>query len=102
VERDGKTLKPPAVAYAEIQKWLVDAEMKSCESDNQKTWVCVLERPNNYKGRIVWNPERTANFQIPNDWSIQQVRDLTGGQRRIASSSSIEITTSPLLLENKS
>jgi len=100
-EVDGKTLKPPALAYAEVQKWLIGASMTSCQSDLEHTWTCALKRPNQYSAWIVWNPERKLTFQIPKDWKIQQVRDLAGAKRDFSSSKSLEINTTPLLLENK-
>ena len=99
-EVDGKTLKPPAIAYAEVQKWLIGARMTSCQSDLERTWTCALKRPNQYSAWIVWNPEQKLTFQVPKDWKIQQVRDLTGAKRDFSSSKSLEINATPLLLEN--
>src|SRR5205823_13731730 len=43
-EKDGKTVKSPAAAYAEVEKWLVGARMNSCASDASGTWTAEISR----------------------------------------------------------
>ncbi|MGB3509690.1 MAG: glycosyl hydrolase [Microcoleaceae cyanobacterium] len=96
---DSKTLKPAAIAYEKIQKWLVGATMKSCDSSWQKTWICQLTRNDNYQGWIVWNQEGKLDFQIPQEWDVKQVSNLAGDSDKL-SGLRLEITPSPLLLDN--
>lgn len=98
-EADGKTLKPAAIAYAEVQKWLLGARITACEANSQKTWTCQLSRDSGYNAWIVWNPARKFRFDVPKTWSIQQVRSLTGSRRTLPTLDRLEIGPSPLLLE---
>jgi hypothetical protein len=98
-EADSKTLTPAAVAYAEVQKWLVGAQMSSCETNTEKTWTCQLTRDRGYAAWIMWNPERQLSFQVPQNWGVQQLRDLTGAKRNLSASTRLDIGSSPVLLE---
>jgi hypothetical protein len=99
-EEDGKTLKPPARAYAEIESWLVGARMISCFSDQQETWTCELERAG-YRAWIVWNPGQQIPFKIPEAWPVEQSRDLSGNRQSLPPHSVVPIGPSPLLFESR-
>jgi hypothetical protein len=99
-EADGRTLKPPAIAYGETEKWLLGARMTACGSDNSGTWNCEITRGGGYIGRIIWNPTMTLEFKLPKSWIVVNVRDLAGHDRRMSSLHSLEIGPEPLLLEN--
>jgi hypothetical protein len=99
-EEDGKTLKPPANAYAEVERWLVGAQMTSCRCSHD-TWICGLLRPH-YRGWIVWNPERSKPFSIPDTWPVHQSIDLSGGRRPTQPGSIVSIGPAPILLESGS
>jgi hypothetical protein len=102
VDHDGKTLKSPAIAYGEIQKWLIGARMDSCDTDANGTWTCAISRGGGYHGWIVWNPARTLNLASPGSWKVKQVRDLAGKtELPRPDSPSIPIGPSPVLLENQ-
>lgn len=98
VERDGMTLKAPAIAYGIVEKWLVGATMTSCGSNTAGIWICALARPNNYRAWIVWDPARTVSFLPPDHWKVKEVSDLSGGIRIIRHATEVEIGPSPLLL----
>jgi Cellulase (glycosyl hydrolase family 5) len=99
-EEDGKTLKPPSTAYAEIETWLVGARMISCFSDSENTWICELGRAG-YRGWIIWNPGQTIKFNIPQAWPVARARDLAGNRRSLGSHPIVSIGPSPLLLESE-
>ncbi|MCT7972271.1 GH39 family glycosyl hydrolase [Laspinema olomoucense] len=96
---DHETLTPAGVAYAEVQKWLVGAQMRSCEAQWDQTWICSLERDRRYRGWIVWNPQKELMLSVPEDWEIEGVRDLTG-DRHTGSIDLVKIGPTPILLEN--
>jgi hypothetical protein len=100
VDHDGKTLKSPAIAYGEIQKWLIGARMDSCDTDPNTTWTCAISRAGGYRGWIVWNPNQTQKFELPRDWDARRMRDLHGSQKEISLKAQIEIGPSPVLLES--
>jgi hypothetical protein len=99
-EEDGKTLKPPSTAYAEIESWLVGARMISCSSDPRETWICELAR-DGYRGWVVWNPARAMQFKIPEAWSVEQSRDLSGSRLPLGPHSVVSVGPSPLLVESQ-
>jgi|ERR1700674_46132 len=102
VDHDGKTLKSPAIAYGEIQKWLIGARMDSCDTDANGTWTCAISRDGGYRGWIVWNPTRTLNLTPPGSWKVKQVRDLAGKTDPMhPERPSIPIDPSPVILESR-
>jgi Glycosyl hydrolases family 39 len=98
-EADGKTLKPPATAYAEVEDWLVGTHMISCLPDGRHTWICELSRTG-YRAWIVWNPTRSMDFQIPAAWRAEKLRDLSGKRRPLGPGSVVSIGSMPILLES--
>jgi hypothetical protein len=99
-EADGRTMKPPAAAYGEIENWLVGARMVSCLFDQRNTWSCELSRPG-YRAWIVWNPTRAMEFKIPESWPVRKRRDLSGGLFPLDPASVISIGPKPVLLESR-
>ncbi len=98
-EADGKTRKPPAIAYGEVEKWLLGARMTSCTSDVQGTWIAQITRNGDYKGWIVWNPDRSIEFEMPTSWHVTRQRDLSGSVRPCSDVKRTEVGPSPILLE---
>ena len=98
VEGDGKTLKTPAVAYGQVEDWLVGATMTSCGSDDSGIWTCEITRPENYRAWTVWNPDRTVSFSVPATWKVTEIRDLSGRSRALGKAKAIDIGPAPLLL----
>lgn len=99
-EDDDKTLTPAAIAYSEIQKWMVGARMESCSSDLSDTWVCKLSRDNGYHAYIIWNTSKPTQFPLQVGWNVKRIKDLKQGIRVVSKETSIEIGPSPILLEN--
>jgi hypothetical protein len=99
-EADGRTVKMPVRAYAEVRKWLLGAMMKSCSSAATGTWTCRITRESGYEGWIVWNPDRTLDFRIPRDWPVRSARDLQGGRQSISQDRPVRIGPAPILVEN--
>ena len=98
-EPNGVTPKRPASAYAAIERWLVGARMTSCAADDKGIWSCHLTRGHGYEGWILWTPNRATPFQIPAEWAVRRLRDLSGNQRDLAPRSEIEIGPLPILVE---
>jgi len=98
-EYDARTPKPVATAYTEVEKWLVGTQMTSCESDQENTWVCQLKRDRGYLASIVWNPDESLPFNLPQTWGVLQVKDLSGNKRSLSGVNQVEVSPSPLLLE---
>jgi len=99
-EADGRTIKPPAIAYGQIENWLVGARMTSCGSDNAGTWNCQITRQGGYVGRIMWNPSKSADVPLPGSWGVREVRDLAGNRHGMSGAKSVRISSTPVLLDN--
>ncbi|AFY82267.1 beta-1,4-xylanase [Oscillatoria acuminata PCC 6304] len=99
-QADRTTPTQAGIAYGELQQWLVGAQMNNCQA-KQMIWTCELTRDRDYKAWIVWNTEGSSRFQVPEEWGVQQVRDLAGEQQLLRRNG-VEIGPSPLLLEHPS
>lgn len=95
---DGKTPKPVADSFSEIQKWLVGATLTSCKSDDKSIWVCELKRNQNGISRIIWHTTANVSFTIPDSWKVQQIKTLYGKTYK-APFLNIQVNSSPILLE---
>ncbi len=99
-EEDGKTTKPPAQAYRELENWLIGAQMRSCSQDETTTWTCEIARDKGYRAWIVWNPNRSLDFQIPRDWQAREARNLAGTLQKLGNDLKVQVGLTPVLIEN--
>ena len=98
VASDGKTLRPPAVAYGEMAKWLTGATLADCATDPSKTYVCHLTRPDNYRAEIVWSTHNAgATWTLPSP--ARRALDLAGGTTDLTGKTTIAIGAKPVLVE---
>lgn len=98
VKEDRKTLTPAATAYREVQNWLVGSRMNKCEPDGSKTWTCELITQKGDPTWIVWNEQRERDFNVPDTWEVQQVRNLEGETTKLSDNRRLKISPLPLLL----
>jgi hypothetical protein len=96
---DHISLTPAGVAYGEIAAWLVGAQMLELTRDGQDTWVVTLIRPDGSKGYMLWNPTQTRTLPIPAEWQVVRQRELDGRVRALAGVKQVQVTASPILLE---
>ena len=99
-EADGETLKSPATAFAETEKWLEGAQMDSCLPDRTGTWICELTRPG-HRAWVVWNPARSLEFKIPEAWTVAEERELSGRRLSLSPAAVVSIGPAPVLLESE-
>ncbi len=98
-ESDDARTRPPALAFALIQRWLVGARLRSCAQDDQGTWVCELSRDSDYREWIAWNPARSAQLGIPAEWKVRNLQQLNGEERSLDHNTKVDVDLSPILLE---
>jgi hypothetical protein len=101
-EPGGKVLKAPALAYGEVEDWLLGAVMNSCTSDEAGTWTCEISRGGGYRAWVLWNPWTFRRFTPPATWNISQVRELSGAVHKLVRDEQSVIGPSPSLFENRS
>jgi|HubBroStandDraft_4_1064222.scaffolds.fasta_scaffold14166_3 hypothetical protein len=100
-ESDDARARPAALAYAEIQRWLVGSRVRSCYQDNRGTWICQLTRDSGYRGWIVWNPDSRVQFDVPEDWKVNICQQLNGEERNLDRHTRVDVDFSPVLLEGR-
>jgi hypothetical protein len=98
-ESDDSRAQPAALAYAQIQKWLVSGRMRSCSQSDQGVWTCQLTRDSGYRAWIVWNPDGSVQFNVPEDWKVNLIRQLNGEGRSLDRHAKVDVDSSPVLFE---
>lgn len=97
IDNQTGVLQPGAIAYAEVQKWLVGSTLHYCQ-DSKQGWSCQLTRGENDLAWIVWNPYGSVLFKVPESWNVRKVTDLNGFQH-LLEEQSVTIGQAPILLE---
>lgn len=98
-ESDRVTLTPAAIAYREIARWLIGAQLSELMRTADDTWTVKLIRPDGSNAYILWNPTRTSSLTIPATWPVTRQRTLAGGVSSLAGFQKVEVTALPILLE---
>jgi len=89
-------------AYAEIENWLTGATLtRPCYRlpSDATTFDCGYSRANGYVAEAIWNTVGSKQVAVPE--GFVQYRDLAGGVTAV-SEGMVEISTTPILLENRS
>ena len=95
-------LNPTGEAYAQVEKWLTGATLtQPCAQlpTDATTFVCSYTRPNGYSAEAIWNTTSTESVAVSS--TFVQYHDLTGAINPV-SGGTVEISTTPILLENTS
>jgi hypothetical protein len=98
VEEDNKTLEPAAIAYSEIQNWLVGSRMQNCVSDVNSTWTCELTRKQGDTAWIVWNTKGKQELAVPKKFKLGQVRTLLSKTTDLPENGRLQVGKLPMLL----
>lgn len=98
-EPDSTTLKPAAIAYAEVEKWLIGARFVSCGIDRVNTYICRLAGSDGGAARVLWNPDRETPYTVPREWGVTHMRDLAGARRFVSGEAPVMIGPLPIMLE---
>jgi len=89
-------------AYAQVAKWLTGATVSQpCAvlPSDETTFVCRFTRANGYIGEAIWNSAAEKSVTVSSQYV--QYHDLSGAVWPI-SGGTVEISTTPILLENSS
>lgn len=96
---DSITPTAAGIAYREIARWLIGAQMVDLQRADDDTWTVRLIRPDGSNVYIVWNPTVKSTFTIPSSWNVNRQRELNGTVHSLAGIQAVEIDGSPVLLE---
>jgi putative Ig domain-containing protein/putative glycosyl hydrolase len=97
-----------AIAYEQLQNWMVGAAMSSTCTATGTVWTCGLIRTGGYEALAVWDTAQSCNhgactsskFTVPNTATYVHYRDLAGKVHAITGTT-VQIGYKPILLENK-
>jgi len=96
-EADFATPTRAALAYANLQKWLVGSLLSPCTSGAAKTWSCDVQFSDGRHGRILWNPSRQIKVSEQLSWTPTAVEDMYGNDTP-ASGATFAVGPEPVLL----
>jgi len=88
--------------YAEVAKWITGVTLTqpcAAKAHDPTTYECNYTRPNGYVARAVWNTKSKRPYKVPSEFV--QYRDISGNVHGIGRDT-VVISTTPILLENKS
>ncbi len=77
-EADNATPTRAALAYANLQRWLVGNVLGACAADGDDTWSCSLQFQDGRHGLILWNPKGNATVNAELSWTPTEVEDMYG------------------------
>jgi Beta-galactosidase len=96
-EADNATPTPAALAYANLQEWLVGNKLGSCAADGSGTWSCDLDFSDGRHGQILWNPKRSVTVNRKLSWTPNEVEDMYGGSSP-ANGGRVSVGPQPVML----
>jgi hypothetical protein len=95
-ERDDTTPTHAALAYANLEKWLVGNTLSPCTQD-RGLWSCALQFRHGGHGLILWKPSGTASVVDNLDWAPTVVEDMYGNDSPMTGRS-LKVGEDPVLL----
>lgn len=97
IQPDTKALKPAAIAYGVVAKWLTDSILGEC-GISHNIWLCELTRGNGTKAKLIWNgSDQATDWHPPSDWRVVSIESLSGTTNNYQDGS-INIDLAPVLL----
>ncbi len=95
-ESDNASLTPAGRAYGTVHKWLVGAQLQSCDMALDHTWTCSLQRDHRNEW-VVWNQDREIDMSLPKAWRAQTSTNTDGNASPITTPS-LHINQMPQLI----
>ena len=98
-ETDNATPTRAAIAYANVQKWLVGNVFGPCTAGSNGTWSCNLQFSDGRHGLILWNPKGSATANLKLSWTPTSAVDMYGNDAP-APGRQAHVTQQPVLLHD--
>ena len=76
-EANGRQTKLPALAYANVRRWLVGASVRSCRRISGGMFVVELARPGQLPAEIIWSTGEQRSYSLPSGVSLDSRFDAT-------------------------
>jgi hypothetical protein len=90
--------KAPAIAYATVQRWLVGAQLNSCDRNKDGNWLCQLKLADGTSGVISWTEANSAQLDVDPAWQAHSYWTIDGRKHDLGDQTSMQISRSPILL----
>jgi hypothetical protein len=105
IENPDHTPTQAGLAYTEVYKWLVGANVSQCKNDGP-IWTCAVTRSGGYQGLAIWDNSQTCgggscsarNYKSPPGYV--RYCDLSGSKTAI-DEKNVRIGLKPILLESQ-
>lgn len=98
-EADSATPTRAALAFANLQKWLVGNTLTACSADANDVWSCNLQFAGGEQGRILWHPGSTVPVSLDLSWMPTVVEDMYGNDSA-PEGTSYAVGEDPILIKN--
>jgi hypothetical protein len=87
--------------FQHLQSWMLGTVERDCRKLPSHNWICDFTRPSipEYEALFVWNDLGTGSFTVPP--GITQYEDLLGNVTATKEGQLVQLTTAPLLFEQK-
>jgi hypothetical protein len=95
--KDNATLTAAGTAFVAIQQWMTGSVMKRCQTSDNQSWVCQLDKGGRTE-YLVWNAAGSSSFHFPKEWRITQMTQLSGSRSEIQGDT-VSIGIQPVLLQ---
>jgi len=92
----GQTPTIASIAYGTMRRWLVGANLRHCATEDDKVWVCELER-DGQRANLVWHVSEDSRFNIPKEFKASVVERIDGSNVPVEGPS-VGIGIAPILL----
>ena len=99
-ENDPRTLTEAGRAFGILLAWLRGASLTGASIDSFGTWQIDLTMPGGSRGLIVWNPNATVQFTIPDGLHVVTQHDIFGNVTPVVGST-VSVSYSPILLRTE-
>jgi hypothetical protein len=96
-ETDNTTPTRAAMAYANLQKWLVGNTLGACSAGSENVWSCSLQFSDGRQGLILWHPGGTVSVTEKLGWTPAAIEDMYG-KVAPANGAALSIGEDPILL----
>jgi hypothetical protein len=94
-EDDNKTLTKAALAYANLEKWLIGNKLNPCTESGSGLWSCTVNSADGQESEIVWSPNSIQTVHL--DSNNVTIEDMYGKKSKVTEES-VKVGAFPMLI----
>lgn len=96
----GEAINDAGSFYLTTVRWLRNATLEGCQSEDRRLWKCTLSRGDR-KARILWNTSGEIDVNLPKEWHVVGYENTKGVYVDIAHAKTLSIGHSPVLIRSE-